>query len=343
VDRTRLIKAFGPLTAAAKGQFARSCIYIVLMSGVSMPLTLQVCCEGRAAVADCRSADASYELAARSLVREPNHAISVFRRLAIAGHARAQEALARQLDYGFNVPQNQIGAYIWYSIISRVAAGPASSWSEACLNFTDNRDAASFTWRVTQRRDELASRLRPTDLSAANRAAQSWTPGVGDPTQTLSVAAVPPSPADLPTSHPSQPLDDTRRSLPNAEEIPLQRHGNTYSVPVRINGTITLPFVLDTGATDLVIPADVALTLIRAGALTSSDFIGKRRYSLANGSEEVGDRVIIREVQVGQHAVRNVTAIVNPPASDLLLGQSFLSKFGTVTLDYRLLVLVLSP
>jgi predicted aspartyl protease len=77
--------------------------------------------------------------------------------------------------------------------------------------------------------------------------------------------------------------------------------------------------------------------------LTSGDFIGKRHYSLANGSEEVGDRVIIREVQVGRHAVRNVTAIVNPPASDLLLGQSFLSKFGTVTLDYKRLILVLAP
>lgn len=60
-------------------------------------------------------------------------------------------------------------------------------------------------------------------------------------------------------------------------------------------------------------------------------------------SEEVGDRVIIREVQMGQHLVRNVTAIVNPPASDLLLGQSFLSQFGTVTLDYKRLILVLAP
>ena len=52
---------------------------------------------------------------------------------------------------------------------------------------------------------------------------------------------------------------------------------------------------------------------------------------------------VIREVKVGQHTVRNVTAIVNPPASDLLLGQSFLSKFGKVTLDYNRLVLVLAP
>ena len=88
---------------------------------------------------------------------------------------------------------------------------------------------------------------------------------------------------------------------------------------MRINDTITLPFPLDTGATDLVIPADVALTLIRAGALTSSDFIGKGRYRLADGTEEVTDLVALREVQVGRHAVRNVTAAISslqgePPA-----------------------------
>jgi hypothetical protein len=80
------------------------------------------------------------------------------------------------------------------------------------------------------------------------------------------------------------------------------------------------PLILDTGATDLVIPADVALTVIRAGALTSGDFRGKGRYSLANASEEVSDRVIIREVQIGRHTVRNVTPMVNPPASDILQG-----------------------
>jgi len=48
--------------------------------------------------------------------------------------------------------------------------------------------------------------------------------------------------------------------------------------------------------------------------------------------------VIIREVQLGQHTVRNVTAMVNPPASDLLQGQSFLSKSGKMPLDYNRVV-----
>ena len=89
----------------------------------------------------------------------------------------------------------------------------------------------------------------------------------------------------------------------STDEVTIERHGNTYTVPVRINGTITF---------------------------------------MANGAEQVSDRVIMREVQVGDQIVKNVTAIVSPPAGDLLLGQSFLSKFGTVTLDYKRLVLVLS-
>jgi predicted aspartyl protease len=81
---------------------------------------------------------------------------------------------------------------------------------------------------------------------------------------------------------------------------------------------------------------------MRAGTLTGKDFIGRSTYSLANGSEVISDRVILREVQVGQYAVMNITASINPPQSDLLLGQSFLSKFGAVTLDYKRLVLILT-
>jgi predicted aspartyl protease len=81
---------------------------------------------------------------------------------------------------------------------------------------------------------------------------------------------------------------------------------------------------------------------MRAGALRSGDFVGKDRYRLANGSEEVSDLVVLHEVQVGEHIVKNVTASISPRQGEPLLGQSFLSKFGTVTLDYNRLVLILS-
>jgi hypothetical protein len=36
-------------------------------------------------------------------------------------------------------------------------------------------------------------------------------------------------------------------SVPGPEEVQIERRDDTYRVPVRINGTITLPFLLDTG------------------------------------------------------------------------------------------------
>jgi predicted aspartyl protease len=81
---------------------------------------------------------------------------------------------------------------------------------------------------------------------------------------------------------------------------------------------------------------------MRAGALTQSDFIGKARYTMANGSEGVEERVVIHEVQVGNHMATDVTANVSPVAGSPLLGESFLSRFGRVTIDYNRLVLILS-
>jgi uncharacterized protein/predicted aspartyl protease len=130
------------------------------------------------------------------------------------------------------------------------------------------------------------------------------------------------------------------------EEVPrqavaMERAGETYMVPVRINGAITLPFTVDSGASDVQIPADVALTLARAGTIAPSDFIGGRTYTLANGETIKSTRFILREMQVGDQIIRNVTASMGPVKGDLLLGQSFLSRFTSWTLDNERHALVL--
>jgi predicted aspartyl protease len=145
------------------------------------------------------------------------------------------------------------------------------------------------------------------------------------------------------SSHVYSDNDFSARTVQGRGEIQLEKRDSSYYVPVRINDTITLPFLLDTGASDLVMPADVALTLMRAGALKRGDFIGQTPYRMANGAEEVSDVVVLREVRVGDHTIRNVSASITPAQGEPLLGQSFLSKFGTLTVDYKRRVLVLSP
>jgi predicted aspartyl protease len=45
-------------------------------------------------------------------------------------------------------------------------------------------------------------------------------------------------------------------------EVPLNAVGSTFEVPVEIDGAITINFVVDSGASDVTIPADVVSTLI---------------------------------------------------------------------------------
>jgi predicted aspartyl protease len=124
-------------------------------------------------------------------------------------------------------------------------------------------------------------------------------------------------------------------------EIALQKDGGTFAVPVTINDALTLNFAVDSGATDVSIPADVVLTLMRSGTIDQGDFLGNRIYVLADGSTVPSPIFRIRALRVGDREVRNVVANIAPVNGALLLGQSFLSHFASWSIDNRRGVLVL--
>lgn len=118
-----------------------------------------------------------------------------------------------------------------------------------------------------------------------------------------------------------------------AESVPLKREGGTYVVPVLINGKITLDFTVDSGAADVSIPADVFSTMVRTKTVAQSDLMGTQVYVLADGSEHSLQRFRIRSLKVGSLEVRNVIGSVSPSAGTLLLGQSFLSRIKSWSID----------
>jgi formylglycine-generating enzyme required for sulfatase activity len=125
------------------------------------------------------------------------------------------------------------------------------------------------------------------------------------------------------------------------EEIPLFKKGGIYQLPVEINGVITLTFVLDTGAADVNIPADVALILIRMETIRDGDFLPGMTYKLADGSTVKSPRFLLRSLKIGNRRVANVAASIGPVSSELLLGQSFLEKLGAWGIDSKRQVLTL--
>jgi clan AA aspartic protease (TIGR02281 family) len=124
-------------------------------------------------------------------------------------------------------------------------------------------------------------------------------------------------------------------------EVPVQQDGGTYAVPVMINGVLSLNFTIDSGASDVVIPADVAGTLVRSGTLTRDDLIGSKTFVLANGEEVPSAEFRLHTLKVGTLILHDVVASVGDAKGSLLLGQTFLSRLATWSFDNARQALVL--
>jgi predicted aspartyl protease len=81
---------------------------------------------------------------------------------------------------------------------------------------------------------------------------------------------------------------------------------------------------------------------MRTGTLRDTDFIGKQMYKLADGSTVPSVTFRIRSLKVGNREIENVTASVTEVEGSLLLGQTFLSRFKSWSIDNQREVLVLN-
>jgi predicted aspartyl protease len=124
--------------------------------------------------------------------------------------------------------------------------------------------------------------------------------------------------------------------------IAMENVAGVYQVPIRFNDTITLDAIVDSGATDVGIPADVVLTLVRSKTISSEDFIGTQTYTLADGSELPSQRFMIKSLKVGNKTLENVVASIVSVNAQILLGQSFLRRFSSWSIDNEKHALILN-
>ena len=146
------------------------------------------------------------------------------------------------------------------------------------------------------------------------------------------------------TANSTSPAPSNESTSPTTAEaaIPMEKDGGTYTVPVSINGQITLKFVVDSGASDVTIPSDVVSTLRRTGTITENDFLGSQTYVLADGSQVPSERFMIRSLKVGDLVLEHVEAGITADKGSLLLGQSFLGRFSSWSIDNNRHALILN-
>lgn len=120
---------------------------------------------------------------------------------------------------------------------------------------------------------------------------------------------------------------------PTSLRVPIQRKGGDYLVAGLVNNAITLNFIVDSGAADVTLPADVVATLKSTGALSDRDFTGRQFRGLADGSKISAETFRIRSLAVGDWLVQDVAAAVTPAGAAPLLGQAFFSRLKSWSID----------
>ncbi|MVM31117.1 hypothetical protein GO755_13835 [Spirosoma sp. HMF4905] len=148
------------------------------------------------------------------------------------------------------------------------------------------------------------------------------------------------SKTDQPTSQTAEPATPAPKPTltqigSGPTEVIMEKDKGVYKVPVIINGH-PMKFILDTGASLISISSTEAEFMMKQGTITEADIVGQSRFEDANGDLSPGDIIRLKSVQIGDRVLENVNAnVVRSTKAPLLLGQSALSKFGKISVDYR--------
>jgi clan AA aspartic protease (TIGR02281 family) len=111
--------------------------------------------------------------------------------------------------------------------------------------------------------------------------------------------------------------------------IPLNVQNDSIMLNVGL-GNQTVTMILDTGANSSVVTEAVANVLVRNG---HARWTGEEQFSMADGSVRTAQTILISEVRIGSHVVRNIRAAVTSNRTDMLLGFSVLKAIGRFTID----------
>ncbi len=126
----------------------------------------------------------------------------------------------------------------------------------------------------------------------------------------------------------------------DSTEVPLTDYlGQAYKIKISIDG-ITYYYLLDTGASDLIINDKIEKKLQQAGYLKKEDYVGTKAFTLADNTQIHARLVKLHNIRIGNFEVKNAIAAIFVNGQ-LLCGKGFLDNFRKwdIRKDDRVLVL----
>ncbi len=267
-------------------------------------------------------------------------------RAAQGRHPQAQETVAREISEGIDVGLSEqdaanfvqclardpaigeLRASVWNSLGGLYAQGLGLDKDPVQAHCWFNMAASKEVEGASEARNLLEKAMMPEDIQAATRCARD---------QLKSLAALPlrVSPqsgcAFVPAEEaqaaaPADAAAPAAAPVSDPEDLFLAMDGQHYYLDLSLSGDDPIPFMVDTGATNLVFDDEMLGKL--QGRYRVLDAWAPA--TLANGRVIYGQRVSIDEVTVGQHRIQDVRAFVCKTCMPLA-GQSLLNHFDTAT------------
>jgi aspartyl protease family protein len=132
----------------------------------------------------------------------------------------------------------------------------------------------------------------------------------------------------LETIAPVSEITDADARPPSRSEIILERQSDGHFYTMAETDGVDIRFLVDTGASGIALTGDDAAAI---GLSWNEDELQKVGRGV--GGDVYGMLVMLDHIQIGDLVVDNVQAAIIPTGLDVsLLGQSFLSKVGTVNI-----------
>ena len=93
------------------------------------------------------------------------------------------------------------------------------------------------------------------------------------------------------------------------------------------SGGYSYTFLIDSGASTMVINSSLEKNLLRSGKIRKSNY-QPVRYTIADGSTVILYQTVISSIEIGGRSFRNVKVAIGNENTSLLLGMSFLNSFN---------------
>lgn len=106
-------------------------------------------------------------------------------------------------------------------------------------------------------------------------------------------------------------------------------------------GSFTHIWLLDSGASDLLISDSLALKMMEKNVFSEKDLLGHANYTVADGKTVDCKVYRVNNVQIGKYTLDNIMLSVAREVDVYLLGKSFLNKFRRWTVDNKEELLIL--